>query len=120
MNLFDQAYENVTRGYCKANRLPEPTFSLPGESRDDVALEALIDEYREDLLSELRHEPLAEIISQEYELHETDLMAKLLVANALWNEKPETAYERMKVIDRLIYSAMHQIAEKKARKDLDL
>lgn len=120
MNPFGLIVNNVTRSYCAANGLPRPPAYDSVEPDDDIALARLTDEMRDDLLSELRHESLAEIITQEHELHETDLYAKILTAAAMWNEKPETAHERMKVINRLIYQAMNKIAESKARKVLDL
>lgn len=118
--MSDQAYENMARGtYRNTTHAAPPTYDSV-ESDDDIALARLTDEIREDMLGELRHEDLAEIITQEYELHETDLYAKLLTAIAAWNEKPETAYERMQVIDRLVHLAMDKIAEREARKALDL
>lgn len=120
MNLFGKITQDVTTSYCASRGLPQPQNYDPDESPDDIAFNALIDEYREDLLGELRHQSLAEVITQEYELHETGLLSRLLVANAAWDGKDETAAARLHVIDRLIYLAMDQIAQKRARKDLDL
>ena len=141
MNLFERTYFNATasalvsRGISadhvcvRACGLPQPPAYDPVESDDDLALARLTDEIRDDLLlelrhddllPELRHESLAEIITQKHELHETDLYSKLLTAYSMWDGRAETAYERMKVIDRLIYKAMDKIAEKEARRVLDL
>ena len=118
--MFDKIVRDVTTSYCASRGLPQPQNYDPDESPDDIAFNALIDEYREDRLGELRHQSLAEVITQEYELHETDLYAKLLTAYSMWDGRAETAHERMKVIDRLIYGAMDKIAEKEARRVLDL
>lgn len=118
-NIFDQTYENVTRGYCRANSLPQPIYDAV-DSDSDRALEGLTDEYRRDLLDQFRSEELTASIIHEYELDDTDLCARLMTVAALWNNKADTALERMRLIDQLLYDTADKIAEKLARKDLDL
>ena len=122
---FGQIVDNVTQSYCVTNNLPKRTTPhrltpFVSNADDDDALEALTDEYRRDLLADMRHEELTKAIIHEHSLEETDLFERLITIAALWNDKPETAYERMKLIDQLLYDTAHNIAEKLARKDLDL
>ena len=42
-----------------------------------------------------------------------------MTATALWNEKPETAFERMKVVHRLVELAIDRIAEDMTEKEFN-
>lgn len=120
MSLFWNDIANINRAYCASRGLPQPPTYDSVESDEDIALEKLTDEYRIDLLDQFRNEESTKFVMHEHELEETDLYERLITIAALWNGKPDTALERMRLIDQLLYDAAQNIAVEKARKDLDL
>ena len=79
----------------------------------------MLEANHDDLMDQLKHEALATVIISDHDLYDGDLLQKLMTATAKWNEKPETAFERMQVINRLVYLAMGDVAEDMAQKELD-
>lgn len=71
----------------------------------------MLEANHDDLMDQLKHEALATTIIHDHDLRDTDLLQLLMTATAMWNEKPETAFERLKAIRRLVWVAMDNVAQ---------
>lgn len=77
----------------------------------------MLEANHDDLMDQLAYPELAKVIIHDHGLDDTDLLQLLMTAGALWNEKPETAYERMKAIHRLIWLAVDRVAKSMTEKE---
>lgn len=86
---------------------------------EDLEYGRMLEANHDDLMDQLKYAELAKVIIHDHDLCDGDLLQELMTATALWNEKPETAHERMKAIHRLIWLAIDNIAKDMTEKEFN-
>ena len=119
MNIFEKAYEDSIRDFFS-----KPPFKTTGSATmygfdEDREYGRMLEANHDDLMDQLKHEALATTIIHDHDLCDTDLLQLLMTATAMWNEKPETAFDRMKAIHRLVWVAVDNIAKDMTEKEFD-
>lgn len=121
MSLFWEDIANINRAYCAAHNLPQPDYGSTTMYGFDEDREygRMLEANHDDLMDQLGYAELAKVIIHDHDLCDTDLLQQLMTATALWDKKPETALERMKSIDHLVWVAVDNIAKKMSEKEFD-
>lgn len=118
MNIIEQTYRTATTAVLQAQGINADHVKEP-KMDEDLEYGRMLERNHDDLMGQLRYAELAKIIIHDHDLCDGDLLQELMTAGALWNEKPETAYERMKSVHRLIWLAVDKIAKDITEKDLN-
>lgn len=121
MNIFEESYFRETMAALdklsiRPDHVKEPKMYSFDEDRE---YGRLLESIHDDLMDQLKHEALATVIIHDHDLCDTDLLQQLMTATALWDEKPETANDRMKAIHRLVWLAVDRIAQDMAEKEFN-
>lgn len=121
MSLFWNDIAKINRAYCAAHNLPQPNYGSATMYGFDEDLEygRMLEANHDDLMGQLEYAELAKAIIHDHGLDDTDLLQLLMTAGAKWDEKPETAYERMKAIHRLIWLAVDRVAKDMTEKEFN-
>lgn len=121
MNIFEESYVRVTMAALdklsiRPDHVKEPKmYGFDADREYGRMLEA----NHADLMDQLGYAELAKSIIHDHDLCDTDLLQLLVTATATWNEKPETAHERMTAIHRLVWLAMNRVALEMTQKEFD-
>lgn len=113
MNIIEQTYRTATAAVLQAQGINADHVKEPKMYGFDEEREygRMLEANHDDLMDQLRYAEVAKSIIHDHGLDDTDLLQLLMTAGAMWDEKPETALERMKAIHRLIWLAIDRIAK---------
>lgn len=118
MNIIEQTYRTATAAVLQAQGINADHVKEP-KMDEELEYGRMLERNHDDLMDQLKYAELAKVIIHDHALCDGDLLQELVTAGALWNEKPETALERMKSIHRLIWLAVDKIAKDMTEKDLN-
>ena len=116
MNIFGSIVNDVTRSYCAINNLPTGRATMYGFD-EEREYGRMLEANHDDLMDQLKYAELAKVIIHDHDLCDGDLLQELMTATAMWNEKPETALDRLKAIHRLVWLAIDRIAQDMTEKE---
>lgn len=117
MNFLEQAYITATAAALELRGINVKENAMYFD--EDREYGRMLEANHDDLMGQLEYAELAKEIIHDHGLDDTDLLQLLMTAGAKWDEKPETAYERMKAIHRLIWLAVDRVAKEMTEKEFN-